>query len=291
MVVESKHVHPIVAAQRLGISVDSVYERIRRGQLSAERDGSRWLVLLPNDAATFGTTDTDDARPIAAPAESGAQPRPAGSAIDVDQSADTVPLSVLATVVAGQGQEIVRLRAVVEALSTTLTLPSPARPVEPERDVVAATSVTATLPSAPAVVDHRPLGRRRRQRLVALAAIAGLFLFGSLIQASPARYADDLTVLFIFACGAVVGALASWLALDQHQPELAQAAAASVGSAHPTAGATAPASVESVTDALAAASVDDVARLVDQISELARQKGRKEAQPPQHRPTSSSGSR
>jgi hypothetical protein len=50
------------AARRLGTNVDAVRKRIRRGSLTAHKQGDRWLVVLPTgqDAAELGLDSNQD---------------------------------------------------------------------------------------------------------------------------------------------------------------------------------------------------------------------------------------
>ena len=195
-------VHPNVAADRLGVSVDCVYDRIRRGELAVRRDGDRWMVILDLP---------DAARPDREPVR---RHEPSPPPALHPQAPPTPPpdptLHLLTRQLAQRADELNEIRtqlaalqASVQELAAANARPQPAPP--PVRDTV----VSAAEPR------QHPL--RQRPRLLALSAITALVLGGSAIQASAAQRADDLTVAFVFACGTITGAIATWLALDKRQ--------------------------------------------------------------------------
>jgi excisionase family DNA binding protein len=188
-------IHPNFAAERLGIPVDYVYERIRRGELAARKEGGRWLVLLDSVTAKPDSEPPPQAQPV-----------------------ETVPIEPPLRLVVEpaeppgvRSEELDQIRAQLADL---------------EAEIRALSSIVRRAQTSPTLVQHpvrdvRPARLafvRQRPRLVLLLGIIGLVLGGSLIQSSSAQRADDLTVAFVFACGAVTGAIIAWLALDKREP-------------------------------------------------------------------------
>jgi hypothetical protein len=188
-------VHPNVAAQALGISVNDVYERIRRGELSAEKRGNRWVVILP--------LAKDHRRPTDGPA----QPRPTAND-EISAHADAIQHLRLEE----HDAAIEEIRARLALLEVSIRQLTAARAVAPSPP---ATTSTASLPAR----ERRTTFRLPdvRPRLMALTAIVGLTLSGVAIQGSSAQRSDDLTTAFVFACGGVTGAIAAWLASGKRE--------------------------------------------------------------------------
>ena len=63
------------AARRLGVSVDTVERRLRRGELKGQQEqrgkGWRWLIEVPGDVAPAPAPATNGDAPAVAPAENG----------------------------------------------------------------------------------------------------------------------------------------------------------------------------------------------------------------------------
>jgi hypothetical protein len=187
-------IHPNLAAERLGIPVDCVYERIRRGELAARKEGGRWLVLLDSvmdvSAITPPPAHPVMSVPSAPPADVAAQPGELQGVRADDLDEIRAQLAALA-------DEVRTLSSIVRRPQI-----SPISVQQPQHRL---------RPARLAFIRQRP-------RLVLLLGIIALVLGGILIQASSAQRADDLTVAFVFACGAATGAIIAWLALDKREP-------------------------------------------------------------------------
>lgn len=168
-------VHPNVAADLLGVSVDDVYERIRRGELAVRSIDGQWMVTLD------GLIRRDE---IIQPVEA----TPAQQ-IDYREELDQIQA------------QIQSLEAVIRDV---LALQTPVAPVQ----------APAQSAPAQRLVETTPKGRNW-QGLVVLGVIVALALAGSMVQTSSAQRSDDLTVVLIFVAGIVTGSIASWLALDR----------------------------------------------------------------------------
>ncbi|HEX5164952.1 MAG TPA: helix-turn-helix domain-containing protein [Thermomicrobiales bacterium] len=188
-------IHPNLAAERLGISVDCVYERIRRGELAARKEGGRWLVLL--DAAT--DVPAIELPPSEHPVVTAPSEPPAVVTAQPTESQSA------------RAEELDEIRAQLAALEAEIRALSSVVQRTQLGPVPVVTSPRELRPARLAFVRQRP-------RIVLLLGIIALVLGGSLIQASSAQRADDLTVAFVFACGAVTGAIVAWLALDKREP-------------------------------------------------------------------------
>jgi len=197
--------HPSAAAEVLGVSVDCVYERIRRGELLAERNGNRWMVVLDRSPSRFEYDERSDADP--------AQPLKAETRQSVasDTGYEASALS-LAHQVAAQSELINQIQARLDELQQQVQIMD--RPV-PSATVPGRAGKNHIAASRSAV--NRSL--RRRYGLLAFVAIASLVLGGIAIQSSAAQRSDDLMVAFVFVCGTVTGAIAAWLALDDRRAD------------------------------------------------------------------------
>jgi hypothetical protein len=190
--------HPNLVADRLGISVDSVYERIRSGDLVAEKHDGRWLVLLEVRAdadskqASNGHRD-HDAQQVNPESITGGPLQPEHLNAITDQLAEQ------GIAIKKIQEELIRVQSQYGSRTASANGQS--------------TPVRTTNPSP---VPTRE-GRRGRPQLVVLSAIVALIVGAMTIQAGPAERSDDLTVIVVFACGAVTGAIASWMALDKQR--------------------------------------------------------------------------
>jgi|GEM_PF-4288148 len=181
MTMNTHAVHPNVAAERLGLPISTIYERIRNGELDAKKHGNSWIVLLPADPA---------------------------SELPLSPFPDAAPSTARNTEDHDVAIHDIRIRlATLESEVRALTAAAAARPA----------------PIQPGPVDCVLPTRQRsslrmptiRPRFLALSAIVGLTLSGIGIQSSPAQRSDDLTVALVFACGAITGSIAAWLALEK----------------------------------------------------------------------------
>lgn len=174
-------VHPNEAADLLGVTVDDVYEQIRRGELAVVSADGRWMVILDRPAP-----------PTVTHAPPAPEPTYTAQPVDYRDELDQIRTQLQSL------EEAVRSIAVVQ--TTQPPLPVPERP------------------PPMALAPEPPANRRGWQGLIVLGVIVSLALAGSMVQSSSAQRSDDLTVVFVFVAGIVTGAIASWLALERRQP-------------------------------------------------------------------------
>jgi len=146
------------AAQRLGVSADTIQRRMRRGELVGVKEptpqGFRWLVELPEDTPEGGSTSTgtDAPPPHVGDSTTGAEVRRLEDLVDAYRTHLEVQRALYERQVHDQAEELAARRREVSELHVLLQTLQRALPVPPQDQ----SSVGADTPAAPGPTPPQP---------------------------------------------------------------------------------------------------------------------------------------